>query len=320
MLKKSLFLMLALIISIVLVACNGSTAKNETTNPPVTQETSPSTASVPEAMGPGVEPKEEAVKSAAPASIPYNVPAGDDVVLPKDIPSYPSAQMVGKRITNKIHIFDFKTDASLQEITKFYQDELKRLDWRYEAQQPNSVDGMFYTKTNRSVRIIPIDLKDKGREIHIFVAETSPITTASQPEDGPVPVANVGELMKINMGLVDELSPYPNAKQQIPSKRNYRNLTSTDPVNKIADWYGEQLKAKGWQQYNNTSEMGDSMVIYTRKTEDGTKQFVAVRVVDQKQERQINLIVYPNNATVPILKPLSEVAKESKTVSGDKQK
>jgi hypothetical protein len=91
-------------------------------------------------------------------------------------------------------------------------------------------------------------------------------------------------------------------------------------VNKIADWYTEQLKAKGWQLHNDTSELGDSMKIYNRKAEDGTKQFVAVRVLDKKQQREINLIVYPNNATVPILKSLSEVAKETKTVSGDKQK
>lgn len=238
-----------------------------------------------------------------------------DLQLPSDVPMYPGAEVTSKRKTNKISAFSYKTEAHMSEITKFYDEELKKQGWRTVAQLPNSTDGLLYSKGERTVRLITVNLKSKGfREIHLFVAEPDPVDPNAPTGDKNTDEARkyIGNVMDtLQFTNLKSLPAYPDSEQG--RSRNgikYRSFKSKDDVQKIANWYSEQLTKSGWAKYHDTSEFGDSMIIYNKTDQSNNVNYVGVRVNDRKEYRELTLIAYPLNTTIPKLKTTSELVKE----------
>jgi hypothetical protein len=254
--------------------------------------------------------------------IPVNMPAGANVVLPKDVPTFPNATVKGKRITNKITMFDFQTKSNSKEVNDFFIEALKKEGWQLRIQQANSKEGLYFTKPKRSIKVISYpNGKEKLTDFTIHVVDISDNPIAQQIEVAdkddkktPINVGNLNEAMKMSATLPSDVPFYPGATRKPTDKPGlWWEYKTKDNVKKIADWYSGELKAKNWDVHLDTSELGDSMVIYTKNNEQGDKMYVGVRVNDIKQadERWITLINYPYNTVIPKdIKPLSVVEKE----------
>lgn len=294
MLNRLTSLSLVLVMAGSLMACNNSSNNSTKETPKEVSKTPTQFPSEPE------------------TSTNINMP---ELQLPSDVPMYPGAEVTSKRKTNKISAFSYKTEAHMQEINKFYDEELKKRGWRTVAQLPNSTDGILYSKDERTVRVITVNLKSKGfREIHLFVAEPDPVDPNAPTGDKNTDEARkyIGNLMDtLKFTDINSLPTYPNSEQT--RSRNgikYRNFKSNDSVEKIASWYADQLTKSGWAKYHDTSEFGDSMVIYNKTDQENNVNYVGVRVNDKKDHRDLTLIAYPLNTTIPKLKTTSELVKE----------
>ncbi len=277
-----------------LIACSNN---NSTNNPTTPSEVSKAPTKFPEEPETGTN---------------INMP---ELQLPEDVPMYPGAEVTSKRKTNKISAFSYKTEAHMNEITKFYDEELKKRGWRTVAQLPNSTDGLLYSKDERTVRLITVNLKSKGfREIHLFVAEPDPVDPNAPTGDKNTDEARkyIGNVMDtLQFTNLKALPAYPDSEQG--RSRNgikYRSFKSKDSVQKIANWYSEQLTKSGWAKYHDTSEFGDSMIIYNKTDQGNNVNYVGVRVNDRKEYRELTLIAYPLNTVIPKLKTTSELIKE----------
>lgn len=238
-----------------------------------------------------------------------------ELQLPSDVPMYPGAEVTSKRRTNKIKAFSFKTDAHMDEITKFYDEELKKQGWRTIPQLPNSTDGLLYGKDERTVRLITVNLKSKGfREIHMFIAEPDPVDPNAPTGDKNADEARkyLGNVMDtLQFTDIKKLPAYPDSEPaRSRNSIKYRSFKSNDDVQKIASWYADQLTKAGWTKYHDTSEFGDSMVIYNKTDQSKNVNYVGVRVNDRKDHRDLTLIAYPLNTVIPKLKTTSELVKE----------
>lgn len=251
-----------------------------------------------------------------------NAPAGANVVLPKDVPSFPNATVKGKRITNKITMFDFQTKSNTKEVNDFFIEALKKEGWQLRIQQANSKEGLYFTKPKRSIKVVSYpNGKEKATDFTIHVVDISDNPIAQQIEVAdkddkktPINVGNLNEAMKMPSTLPRDVPFYPGATRKPTDKPGiWWEYKTKDNVKKIVDWYSGELKAKNWDVHLDTSELGDSMVIYTKNNEQGDKMYVGVRVNDMKQadERWITLINYPYNTVIPKdIKPISTIEKE----------
>ena len=78
--------------------------------------------------------------------------------------------------------------------------------------------------------------------------------------------------------------------------------------------------ANGWEQHMDTSEYGDSMVVYRKKNEEGSFRFIGVRINDLKDHRNMTIILYPKNIVVPVLQAPSKVqAQQQQTTDALKE-
>jgi hypothetical protein len=249
-------------------------------------------------------------------SIPISAPAGDDVKLPGDIPVFPNSETVAKRITGNLNIFDFKVKSTVKEVNDYYIGELKKQGWALDQQMPNSADGLYFKKVGRTVRLITVNHIKDPIEYHLFVFDgnnrlASASTTQSEEDKkvaSAVKMGGLSDLIKFPSTIPEDVPVYPNGKMVAPKRPNHKMFVTPDAVKTIASWYSDGLKKTGWKEYNDTSELGDSMVIYEKIAQDGTKRHVGVRVNDLKDQREYTLIFYPDNAVIPILKAPSVVA------------
>ncbi|KAF0249821.1 MAG: hypothetical protein FD167_775 [bacterium] len=227
-----------------------------------------------------------------------------------------------KRLTNKITTFLFSTDAITNEVENFYKDALKKEGWNRRLEQQNVADGNFFTKPKRTARVITYrdgQLNKTVIRLSLFDAtkEEADSTMEIMGEDGKtvkrITAANLDDVGRMPLNLPATTPLYPGAKQKSSEKPGlWWEYKSPDPVKKIADWYDKELKKIGWDLEQNNSELGDSMMIYSKKDEKANSMHIGIRVNDMKDkgERWITLINYPYNAVIPDLKPISEVEKE----------
>ncbi|MEW6735171.1 MAG: hypothetical protein AB1489_28020 [Acidobacteriota bacterium] len=330
MFARIVCLIIVISLGALMTACGGNNASNSVDNSNTSasnQPANPATGNNAEASPDTASP--ETVAGLPKAPFVRNAPAGDNVTLPSDIPVYPGAQSTGKRITNKIVAFDYKSDATTTAINEFYIKELEKNEWKAQPEQTNSQNGLLFVKPERYVRVVVVDLKEKGRDIHLSVADAKRAdekqadwmgVVEGKPGD-PKFVGSVGQFMRFSGTILDEAPVYPNSEAKRAKKlANSREWSSSDSVKQIAEWYDQQWKSRGWQRYNDTSELGDSMITYHRQNQEGIKQYVAVRVNDLKSTRNITVILFPDNAIVPIVKPISVVEAENKRLAAEREK
>lgn len=235
--------------------------------------------------------------------------ADKSVTFPTDIPTFPNAEITGKRVNEEKTIFDFKVKAGLRDVLQFYAREMKGKQW--EPQPAPIADGLHFQKDSRYVQVLPIQLGDTC-EIHVFIKNVTQPSQLALNKDTAATIyaGNLRDVSKVPTVLPKDVPIYPNSKvkpRSMDTPRYYFMYGSTDPVTSIASWYGAKMKEQGWSVHNDTSEMGDSMVIY-RKEEKGVVRHIAARVNDLKDERLLTLITYPDNATIPIVDPVSKVS------------
>jgi hypothetical protein len=322
--KKFFYFLLTLVLISSLTACKKDSQPAPTTNTTNTTNTattstnagtteSPTTNVTPGTIAPGI------ANPANPRSTLVNAPAAD-ITLPKDIPTYPGSELKDKKITNMINRFFFTTSANINEISSFYLEALKKEGWDRRVEQTNSVDGLYFVKPKRTVRLIAYRDGKAGKTDYILniVDLTGNVQDKVQVMDEKgsskeVKVGNVNDAIKLSYKLPSDVPVYPEAtKKATENPGVWWEYKSKDPVKKIASWYAEKLKTSGWGVELDTSELGDSMVIYNKTIENGDKMYVGVRVNDMKKEneRWITLINYPINTVIPQVKPISEVEKE----------
>lgn len=243
-----------------------------------------------------------------------------DVTLFDDVPLYPGMQLKEKKSQGSYKIISFKTDAKMSEIVAFYEKEMSKNQWKVILQPTNAKDGYLYSKDDRTFRMIPVDLKENGREVYMFLLKQPPIEQ-KQNVQAKTPDGKEDENMKYLGNLMEDLQMtdlrplpvYPNAEAKISAKPGkWREFDSKDSVNAIESWYSQKLKESGWEDYHNTSENGDSMRIYTKKDEKNNVMYVGVRINDKKDHRRLSLVSYAMNATMPKLLPPSKLAEEQK--------
>lgn len=247
-----------------------------------------------------------------------------DYQLPNDVPLYPGATITNKRKTNRVYGVSFTTTDAKPSVVEFYNNELKRRGWKPVVQMPNSTDGELYSKGEQLVRVIAIDMRSSRgfTEVHLFITDPAPVEEAKaeqvKAEAGEGMsrdyIGNIAEAFKFTD--LKELPQYPNSERDFllgegSKGGKYRTFKSKDSVEKIAKWYAEQLPKAGWSKYHDTSEAGDSMIIYSRKLESGDVQYVGVRVNDKQDHRKLTLVSYPINATVPKLKTTEQLIAEN---------
>src|SRR5882672_6249596 len=81
--------------------------------------------------------------------------ASGDQVLPGDVPVYPKAELVSKRVAGPEKVYDFKANASVLEVCNFYDKELKKREWEIYPYDESPEFSIYFLKSNRSVRIVP---------------------------------------------------------------------------------------------------------------------------------------------------------------------
>lgn len=315
--KKFSLIFLTLFLMTTFIGCNKTVNSNNTANNTAANNTAVNNA--------GINTNNTEANNATDANgqpILVNAPAGANVVLPKDVPSFPKATAKGKRITHKITMFDFQTKSEPKEVNDFFIENLKKEGWQLRIQQANSKEGLYFTKPKRSIKVVSYpNSKEKATDFTIHVVDLSDVVVNQQiqvtdkdSKNVPVNVGNLNEAMKMPNTLPKDVPFYPGAERKATDKPGiWWEYKTKDNVKKIADWYSGELKAKNWSVHLDTSELGDSMVIYTKNNEQGDKIYVGVRVNDMKQanERWITLINYPYNTVIPEnLKPISTVEKE----------
>jgi len=303
-----------------LTACNKTESTSNPTNSS-SSTTSSSTTETPTDQPTGTEAT-NVEKYAGGKLVPVNVSASPDAALPPDIPVFPNATPTDKRLTNKITTFVFSTDAITTEVDNFYKEALQKQGWSKRLEQQNVADGNFFIKPKRTVRVVSYrdgQLKKTVFRLSVFDAskEDSNASMEIMGEDGKpkktITAANLNDVGKMPLNLPATTPLYPGAQQKATDRPGiWWEYKTKDPVKKIADWYDKELKAIGWSLEQDNSELGDSMMIYTKKNEKGDKMNLGIRVNDMKDkgERWITLVNYPYNAVIPDLDPLSEVEKQ----------
>lgn len=316
--KKFSLIFLTLFLMTAFIGCNKTVNSNNTANNATANNTAVNNAGI--NTNNTTEANNTTDENGQPILV--NAPAGANVVLPKDVPSFPKATAKGKRITNRIIMFDFQTKSDPKEVNDFFIENLRKEGWQLRVQQSNSKEGLFFTKPKRSIKLVAYpNSKEKATDFTIHVVDISDTAVAQQIQvtdkdnkNVPVNVGNLNEAMKMPNTLPKDVPFYPGAERKPTDKPGiWWEYKTKDNVKKIADWYSGELKAKSWSVHLDTSELGDSMVIYTKNNEQGDKIYVGVRVNDIKQadERWITLINYPYNTVIPEnLKPISTVEKE----------
>jgi hypothetical protein len=248
---------------------------------------------------------------AHPGPMLHNAVAGEDVTLPSDVPVFPKAELAGKRVTNAMHIFDFKASADVNEVIAFYNSEMKNQQWSPAAQQSNSSDGLLFKKPNRLVRVIATkNGKDKSSEIHLFVSEVQKAVDKSDPIS--TNVGNIGDMIKMPKSIPTDVPVYDNSQRKVSAHpRMWYEYRSKDSVDTIASWYTKKMAENGWSVELDTSELGDSYRIFQKDDGKGNKRKIGIRVNDMKkeQERWLTLVLLPDNIVVPPVKSMSDLKK-----------
>jgi hypothetical protein len=323
--KKFFYFLLTSVLMISLTACN-KTVPNSATNNNPTNSTNTETSTNSNTGANANITTAEAVNTGVDASgraIPVNVAVGSDVTLASDIPVFPNAKLIDKRLTNKITTFIFSTDALRPEVENFYKDVLKKEGWSWRLEQQNVADGYYFIKPKRTVRVVAYyDGQEKKTLLRLSVfdmtkEEAVPQTMEIMGADGKpvkrVAAANLNDVSRMPLNLAATTPLYPGAQPKPTDKPGqWWEYRTKDPVKKIAEWYDKELKAIGWTLELDTSELGDSMIIYTKNNEKGDRMYIGIRVNDikEKSERWITLINYPYNATIPHVDPITKVEKE----------
>ncbi len=311
--KNFFYFLLSVLLMISLTACNKTNPTSTKNNPSSTDITNNQTISN--------QPVTTPEKNVGVESIPVNVSV-PDAILPPDIPVFPNAKPMDKRLTNKITTFVFSTNAITNEVENFYKDALKKEGWSKRLEQQNVADGNFFTKPKRTVRVIAYrdgQLNKTVFRLSLFDAtkEEGNSTMEVMGEDGKlvkrITAANLNDAGKMPLGITSTTPLYPGAQQKASERPGiWWEYKTKDPVKKIADWYDKELKTIGWVLEQDNSELGDSMMIYSKKDEKANNMHIGIRVNDMKDksERWITLINYPYNAVIPDLKTFTEVEQE----------
>lgn len=257
--------------------------------------------------------KEKAMEERAKLSTP-------NIKLADDVPVFPNSQEVGKLTNHQVKIFDYKTSNTRKEVEDFYKDSLKKNGWAKKDISANSRDGLLFIKGTRLLKVVAHKGKE-GNEYHLLLSEPvdkSDAATSIVDEKTGQTRAYAGNVFNgLNKAryIPADVPKYPNAKDK-PSEfvGQWWEYRSNDSVSSIASWYGTQLKNNGWGVELDTSELGDSMIIYNKTDEKGNHRYVGVRVNDRKEEKErwLTLILYPDNTTIPHVKSLSQLQAEQK--------
>jgi hypothetical protein len=93
-----------------------------------------------------------------------------------------------------------------------------------------------------------------------------------------------------------------NTEKSIRIKR----CKSNNPICEIISWYDEAMRNKGWEKYKAISEIGISMILFTKNDND-VKKIAGIRVKDLSNFREVNIIAYPNNYDFPPVRPGSRI-------------
>lgn len=292
--KRILFLFLSLVLIGLLTSCtSNSTPTNNSGGTPSNQPTDVSK------INPGNVP----INGDSSATIAHNVEVGDQYKLPSDIPVISGAVETSKRQSNKLVIFDYRASQNLNEVNKFYNEQMKAQGWEVAPQQSNSTDGLLFKKGSRLTRIISVNNKaDKAVDIHFYVNEMVQATNKNPEKDTTKVAANVADVLQIAPGIPKDVPVYANSETKVSRKRGiYYEFKSNDSVDTIANWYLDNMKQNGWAVDWDTSAMGDSMKIYTKNDEKGNRRYVGIRVNDVKEEnkRWFMIVNYPNNSVIP---------------------
>src|SRR5690349_1380304 len=109
--RKLSALILALSLSAALSACSKNNSTSEAGKPAAT-----ATPSVTTLNSGKITPKSTTYPDSdktviAPEGVLHNATVGEDVQLPADVPTFPSAKQTSKRVTNTTYIFDYHTSA-----------------------------------------------------------------------------------------------------------------------------------------------------------------------------------------------------------------
>jgi hypothetical protein len=318
MFRKSASLMLALTLLLLIVACGNKEKGAE--KPSSTTTPAPATAPAPEkseSPTPPADAKSEIKDIDAP------VPNAN---LPGDVPAYPGAELTDKRKTGEVTKFVYKTSDTPTKIKEFYTAELNKQKW---LQQYSSGGGdLSFTKDGRMLRITPIALGKQGTQLNIFSGEPAQQASAKSetPDDKIKLLGNIDETIKYVDDIPPDVPVYPGGEPKdttvLAKVRTWREFTIKDSVKTIAAWYEEKMKDNGWARYHDTSEGGDSMIIYNKVLAGGGYRFVGIRVNDKKSFRNLTLVLYPEGVMVPKLDPPSKVAAKNPEVikQGEEEK
>jgi hypothetical protein len=317
MFRKYTSFLLALSLVILLGACSdkGSDKGKEKE----TKETAAKTAgSVDSVAAPAakVEPvpidKAEKDKEANPSQLVVS----NTAALPADVPVYPGSEMLEKSTNGELNRFVFKAADGALKIKEFYRSEMVKLGWMEDV--GSKVDGLTYKKGEYAAKITPIGMGG-GSQIYIFVSapKALPAVDKNTPADDIARrnLGNLSNVVKFYEGIPKDVPVYPKSKsvetKDIYKYDKWREYDTNDSVKEVEAWYKEQMKSNGWDFHNDTSEKGDSMVIYKKPHEDGGVRFVGVRINDKQSFRHLTLVLYPKDTVVPVLRPPSEIAAQN---------
>lgn len=259
------------------------------------------------------EKKKQAIEAREKLSTP-------NIKLAEDVPVFPNSQEVGKKTNYQVKIFDYKTSSSKNEIEAFYQDALKKTGWTKKDISANSKEGLLFFKEKRLLKVVAIKGKE-GAEYHLLLSE--PTDRSNSPtqivdEKTGQTRAQIGNIFGgVNKPLYIpvDVPKYPNAKDKISELGGqWWEYRSNDSVSTIASWYSAQLKNNGWGVELDTSELGDSMVIYNKIDDKGNHRYIGVRVNDRKEEKErwLTLITYPDNCAIPHVKSFTQLQADQK--------
>ena len=203
--------------------------------------------------------------------------------VPLDIPVMADAQEV-KRSSGLV---SYSTGVTAAEVVQFYEDKLAGLGWTSTGPTPANDAKLPLSiiiekgEERLSLTISPGDPSGLDIDITLFRLTAARGTTGnstgsegtSQPNPNPTPGAEVSQ---VESGLPEDIPLYPGVTDLFKTGNTIR-VTSSNPVSSIADFYSQQMPARGWTLFNSQNPND------------------AVLQIWQKESRVVSIMITPNN-------------------------
>jgi hypothetical protein len=240
--------------------------------------------------------------------------------FPDDFPIFKDAKLIGAYTAEQEGqsglVATWETDASTQEVTDFYKEELDKDPWQ--------TAGTFASAEGSVISFTRTDGKDLGggvtvagngkTQVAVFLGEgaglapTSEATTEEQPtpeekatpeEEQPAAQAELPDEVDLADDYPSDVAPIPDGARVTDASSFTSDgqstfavtyLTKDDP-DSVADFYSSEVPGDGWSETGTFSSGGDVSATYANEAESGNLVLTAAKSDTYEGYTEVNIIL-----------------------------